>query len=96
VEASTETPSSTFEQGRTITLHKQSLIGAVSNASAAGFLLTVPADSAFAAISGTTAVAVFVSGGTQIPGNGATVRVRGLLFSTGNGLKFAAEKIDRP
>ncbi|HET9790586.1 MAG TPA: DUF5666 domain-containing protein, partial [Candidatus Angelobacter sp.] len=66
-----------------VKLREQALLGTVSNASATGFTLTPSPTSAFATLSKATSVAVtFASGAKQIvvPANGATIRVRGLVF----------------
>ncbi len=55
----------------------------------ASFTLTLPSDSAFAALTGTTTVLVYQQGATQISGtaakvsNGNDVQARGLLFYDG-------------
>jgi hypothetical protein len=70
-----------------VRLLQQSLAGTVSNLSGSTLTLTLASDSAFALLTGQTAVTVQVSGNTQgndTPiANGNSVRVRGLLFFDG-------------
>jgi hypothetical protein len=72
-----------------VRLEQQGLHGVVSAYSASGsqatFTLTLPLDSAFATIAGTTTLTVYQQAGTQLQGlpsiaNGNDVQVRGLLF----------------
>lgn len=88
-----------------IDLEQQGLSGAVSayaqNGSQATFTLTVPPDSAFATLTGATAITVFQQSGTKLSGvtsvaNGATMHVRGLLFSDGGTYKMVASRIMAP
>jgi hypothetical protein len=73
-----------------VRLLQQSLGGTVSNASGSTpgtFTLTLASDSAFASLTGQTAITVQVLNSTTqnvTPANGATVRVRGLLFFNGS------------
>jgi hypothetical protein len=92
-------------RGRKVVLHEQSVTGTVSNltttAGVTSFTLTVPLDSAFSVIGGTSTVTVYQQSGTELKGissiaNGATVRVRGLLFTDGGTFKFAARRITTP
>jgi formylmethanofuran dehydrogenase subunit D len=72
-------------------------VGVVSNASATGFTLTPSATSAFATLSKTTSVAVtFASGVNQVvvPANGATIRVRGLVFVNAGAYSMIAVRTD--
>jgi hypothetical protein len=72
-----------------VRLLQQSLGGTVSNASGSTpgtFTLTTASDSAFASLTGQTAITVQVLNSTSqnvTPANGAAVRVRGLLFFSG-------------
>jgi hypothetical protein len=80
-----------------VKLREQALVGVVSNASATGFTLTPSATSAFATLSKTTSVAVtFASGVKQvvIPANGATIRVRGLVFVNAAAYSMIAVRTD--
>ncbi len=80
-----------------VKLREQALLGTVSNASAAGFTLTPSPTSAFATLSKATSVAVtFASGSKQIvaPANGATIRVRGLVFVSGTTYSMIAVRTD--
>jgi hypothetical protein len=85
-----------------IYLGQQGLRGAVSDyaqtGSQASFTLTVPADSAFAKLTGATTVTVYQQGSTQLRGvsnitNGSIVQVRGLLFRDGGVFRFVAGRI---
>lgn len=75
-----------------VKLEQQSLVGAVSGASASQFTLMVASDSAFNILAGKTTLTVFTPAGTEFKSgmavsNGAVVRVRGLAFfdpATGN------------
>ncbi len=69
-----------------IKLREQALIGAVSNLNGNTFTLTVSSTSAFATLSGATTVSVTMLGNADEAAplmNGATVRVRGLVFVSG-------------
>jgi hypothetical protein len=88
---------------RKITLHVQSITGTVSNlqtGSITSFTLTVPADSAFARLSGMQNITIFQISGTELHdvsvANNASLRVRGLLFVDNGTLKMVAQKISRP
>jgi hypothetical protein len=72
-----------------VRLEQQGLHGVVSAYTASGsqatFTLTLPSDSAFSTIAGTTAITVYQQAGTQLQGlpsvaNGNDVQARGLLF----------------
>jgi len=85
-----------------IELEQQGLRGTVasyaSSGSQASFTLTLAADSAFARLTGATAVTVHQQGGTQLRGvasmtNGSTVQVRGLLFVDGAAYRLVASRI---
>ncbi len=80
-----------------VKLREQALVGTVSNASATGFTLTPSPTSAFATLSKATSVAVtFASGSNKIvaPTNGATIRVRGLVFVSGTTYSMIAVRTD--
>jgi hypothetical protein len=80
-----------------VKLREQALVGVVSNASATGFTLTPSPTSAFATLSKATSVAVtFAGGASQIvaPTNGATIRVRGLVFVNGTVYSMIAVRTD--
>ena len=88
-----------------IDLEQQGLSGTVSaytqTGSQATFTLTLPPDSAFAILSGSTTVTVFQRAGTVLAGlnslaNGTSVHVRGLLFSDSGGYKMVAGRIMAP
>lgn len=88
-----------------IDLEQQGLRGTVGgytpNGSRASFTLTLPADAAFATLTGATAVTVFQQPGTTLSGlssvaNGATVEVRGLVFLDGGAYKMVASRIMAP
>ncbi len=84
-----------------IDLEQQGLSGAVSGYSGAApttFILTLPADSAFATLTGSTTMTVFQQAGTELRGmttitNGSTVHVRGLLFFDAGTYKLVAGQI---
>ncbi|HEX7285538.1 MAG TPA: DUF5666 domain-containing protein [Candidatus Angelobacter sp.] len=88
-----------------VTLVQQGLSGTASAVAITGstgtFTLTLPADSAFAKLTGSTTVTVHQQPGTQLKGltaviNGASVRVRGLLFFDGANYQFVAARIGLP
>jgi hypothetical protein len=91
VEASAMHQGSFQQSGMVLTadrvrLRQQTLSGTVSNLNGSTFTLTMASDSAFALLSGQTTVTVQVPNGTEedtTVANGATVRVRGLLFFNG-------------
>jgi Domain of unknown function (DUF5666) len=85
-----------------VKLLQQTVSGTVSGLSGTApttFTLTVPADSAFAMLSGTTTVTIFWQPGTDVSNlphalaNGDAVRVRGLLFFTGSQFNMIARRI---
>jgi len=80
-----------------IKLREQALIGTISNLNGNTFTLTVNSTSAFASLSGATTVSVIVlSGGEdRAPlANGATVRIRGLVFFDGTKYTLVAAHTD--
>ena len=88
----------TTVQAGKIKLLEQSLSGVVSNSSPASFTLTVAADSAFRLITSASTVTVYRQNNTQLKGlnsisDGATVRVRGLLFFDGSTYRLFAGRI---
>jgi hypothetical protein len=105
VEADTNNPSSTNFAAQSVELQQQAIVGTVSaytqSGSQASFALTVPSDSAFAMLTGSTTVMVFQQSSTELKGitainNGDTVRVRGLLFLDLGTYKFVARRIGKP
>jgi len=89
-----------------VKLQQQALVGTVSglagsvSSGPASFTLTLPADSAFAMLSGKTTVSVIWQPGTDLHNlsnvnNGDTVRVRGLVFFTGTSFNMIARRIDQ-
>ncbi|HQR75958.1 MAG TPA: DUF4382 domain-containing protein [Burkholderiaceae bacterium] len=95
-------PNSDTVTAASIALEQQGLRGTVSgyasNGSQASFTLTVPTDSAFAALTGATAVTVYQRSSTQVRGlsslsNGSIVQVRGLLFVDGSNYRLVAGRI---
>jgi hypothetical protein len=87
-----------------IDLEEQGLSGTVSGYSGSApttFTLTLPSDSAFTSLTGSTAVTVFQQAATELWGltsitNGATVHVRGLLFFDAGTYKLVASRIMAP
>jgi Domain of unknown function (DUF5666)/Domain of unknown function (DUF4382) len=80
-----------------VKLREQALIGVISNLNGNTFTLTVNSTSAFASLSGATTVSVIVlSGGEdEVPlTNGATVRIRGLVFFDGTKYTLVAAHTD--
>jgi len=72
--------------------------GYTATGSQASFSLTMPADSAFARLTGTTTVIVHQQGSTQLRGptsltNGSVVQARGLLFLDGGVFRLVANRI---
>ena len=85
-----------------VQLVPQGLRGTVSayaaNGAQASFTLTVPADSAFAVLSGSRSLTVYQQPGTRLGGvqsiaNGAAVTVRGLLFVDAGAFKLVSARI---
>lgn len=82
---------------RKVQLREQALIGAVSNVTSTGFTLTPSSTSAFASLSGATSVAVTLAQNADLkvtPANGATVRVRGVVFFDGTNYTMTATRVD--
>lgn len=89
-----------------VRLQQQAMVGTVSGLSSATssgpvtFTLTLPADSAFAILSGTSTIQVLWQPGTDLHGltavsNGDSVRVRGLVFFNGSSATMIARRIDK-
>ena len=85
-----------------IYLGQQGLRGTVSGYAQTGsqgsFALTLPADSAYARLTGATTVTVYQQGSTELRGvasitNGSRVQVRGLLFRDGAVFRLVAARI---
>ena len=83
---------------RKVQLREQALIGTISNLSGSTFTLTPSSTSAFAqqAPANTTVAVTIASGAKQqvTPANGATVRVRGVVFVNGAAYTMTATRID--
>lgn len=82
---------------RKVQLREQALIGVVSNASGTGFTLAPSSTSAFGSLSGATSVAVTLAQNANqqvTAANGATVRVRGIVFFDGTNYTMTATKVD--
>lgn len=80
-----------------IKLREQALIGTISNLNGNTFTLTVNSTSAFATLSGVTTVNVVVLNGADDEvtlANGATIRVRGLLFVNGTSFTMVSVRND--
>ena len=72
--------------------------GHTPDGSQATFTLTVPADSAFAKLTGATGMTVYQRAGTELrgassPANGTSVQVRGLLFLDAGAFRLVAGRI---
>ncbi len=85
-----------------VKLQQQALSGTVSGLSGTApttFTLTVASDSAFAMLSGSTSVTIYWQPGTDLHNlphaltNGDAVRIRGLVFFTGNNFNMIARRI---
>lgn len=79
-----------------INLQQQGIAGTVANASASTFDINLATDSALAVISGQTVVHVTTVADTDTRvsvANGASVRVRGLLFWTGTSWQMIARRV---
>ena len=88
-----------------VQLVQQAMSGTVSNLLAgsapATFTLTVPANSAFAILTGATTMTVYQQPGTEMRGlpgisNNAQVQVRGLLFHNSGAYQMVASRIMAP
>jgi hypothetical protein len=88
-----------------VRLEQQGVHGTVSNynpnGSQATFTLTLPSDSAFASLAGTSTITVYQQSGTQMHGlsaiaNGNQMGVRGLLFYDSGGYKMVSTWIVAP
>lgn len=88
-----------------VELERQSLTGTVSGYSGgttqATFLLTLPSDSAFTALTGQSTITVYRQPGTELIGiagiaDGDQVRVRGLLFHDSGSYRLVAGRVSRP
>lgn len=84
-----------------VRLAQQGLRGTVSGYTPAGaeatFILTMPADAAFAKLTGKTSVTVYQRAGTLLTpanvSNGSVVQVRGLLFNDAGTLRLVASRV---
>jgi hypothetical protein len=106
VEIESASPFSGTVAAEKVKLQQQAIVGTVSGlpgSTSAGpvtFTLTLPSDSAFAILSGKSAVTVYRQPGTDLHrlssvSNGNTVRVRGLVFFTGSSFNMIARRIDQ-
>jgi hypothetical protein len=103
VEVDGGVPSNGVVTANNVKLEQQALSGTVSAFSNSQFTLTVPADSAFALLTGMTTVTIYigqsarVDNGTSLA-NGAAVRVRGLLLlnSSQGSYVFVASRLSQP
>ena len=105
VEADTTSPSSTSIIAQAVELQPQAFVGTVTAYAQTGtqatFVLTVPSDSAFAVLTGSTTITVFQQQSTELKGitaitNGSSVRVRGLLFLDLGTYKLVASRVGQP
>ncbi|HEY2859268.1 MAG TPA: DUF5666 domain-containing protein [Terracidiphilus sp.] len=89
-----------------VRLQQQALVGKVSglngptSSGSVTFTLTLPADSAFAMLSGQTQVTIFWQPGTNLQklgsvSNGDKIRVRGLVFDGGTSFNMIAARITK-
>jgi len=103
---SVSTMNGTSISAEKVKLQLQALVGTASalegptSAGPAIFTLAVPADSAFAMLSGKTQLTVYWQPGTDLHklatvSNGDTIRVRGLVFFTGTSFNMIARRIDK-
>jgi hypothetical protein len=103
VEADSASVSSTVNADK-LKLKLQTLSGQVSNLAGTGastqFTLTVPRDSVFALLTGQTTITVFQVSQTELNGvtvvDGASLRVRGLLFFDGTNYRLVASRYAGP
>jgi hypothetical protein len=103
VEADSASVSSTVNADK-LKLKLQTLSGQVSNLAGTGastqFTLTVPSDSVFALLTGQTTITVFQVSQTELNGvtvvDGASLRVRGLLFFDGTNYRLVASRYAGP
>lgn len=97
VDSETQPGSSATATGDKIKLQEQVVFGTVSALSGGSFSLAVSTTSTFFSLTGTSSVAVQTSTATQLNNvtlaNGATVRVRGLLFFNGTSYTMIASRI---
>jgi hypothetical protein len=105
VEADTDNPSSTSVIAQAVELQPQAIVGTVTayvqTGTQATFVLTVPSDSAFAILTGSTTITVFQQQSTELKDitaitNGSSVRVRGLLFLDLGTYKLVASRVGKP
>jgi hypothetical protein len=94
------TTSNTIDASQ-IRLDQQGMQGTVSNYNGTSFTMTMPADSAFATMTGMTTMTVYKQPGTQMLntpslGNGSNVEVRGLMFYDSGAYKMVAAWIMTP
>ncbi|HEY2499743.1 MAG TPA: DUF5666 domain-containing protein [Candidatus Angelobacter sp.] len=97
VEADTGSSTATPMAADKLKLREQALVGTVSGATASGFTLTLNANSAFAALTGQSTIAVSVVNGSDLkvtPTNTNTVRVRGLIFFNAGAYSMIASRVD--
>jgi hypothetical protein len=106
LEADTGTSGTTSISADTVKLQSQAITGVVSgfvqiDASHASFTLTPAADSVFDSLSTKTSLSVLTTGSTELKdiaaiSNGATLRVRGLLFFSGGNYTMVAARVTNP
>jgi hypothetical protein len=102
VEVDGGAPNNGLVMASSVKLEQQALTGTVSAFSNSQFTLTVPADSAFALLTGRTTVTIYigqtarVDSGTSLA-NGATVKARGLLLlnSSQGSYVFVASRLSQ-
>ena len=102
VEVDGGAPNNGLVIANSVKLEQQALTGTVSAFSNSQFTLTVPADSAFALLTGRTTVTIYigqtarVDSGTSLA-NGATVKARGLLLlnSSQGSYVFVASRLSQ-
>ncbi len=96
-------PSNGSVTAESVKLQPQALTGTISNASGSQFTLTIANDSAFKLLTGTGTLTVFTQRNTELKDivsimNGASVKVRGLVFfdPNSNAFTMVAGRISAP
>jgi hypothetical protein len=103
VEVDGGAPNNGVVVANSVKLEQQALTGTVSAFSNSQFTLTVPADSAFALLTGMTTVTIYIGQSARVDSgtllaNGATIKTRGLLLlnSSQGRYVFVASRLSEP